>query len=47
MLCRAYGCDAPVGAVYGVNPLIIIFLVPLVSPHRHCHMLSYERVCYT
>ena len=30
-LLRAYGCDAPVGLVYGINPFMIIFLVPLVG----------------
>ena len=29
-LRRAYGCDVPVGSIYGINPGIIIFLVPLV-----------------
>ncbi len=30
-LIRAFGCNAPVGSIYSINPAIIIFLVPMVS----------------
>ncbi|CAK0785525.1 hypothetical protein CVIRNUC_008735 [Coccomyxa viridis] len=36
-LIRAYGCDAPVGLIYGINPGMIIFLVPFVGAlTTHC-----------
>ena len=44
-LLRAYGCDAPVGLVYGINPFMIIFLVPLVgaltTKRAHFDMIHY------
>lgn len=43
--CRAYGCNAPVGVVYGINPFMIIFLVPLVgamtTSFAHFDMIHY------
>lgn len=43
--CRAYGCDAPVGLVYGINPFMIIFMVPLVgaltTKFAHFDMIHY------
>ena len=42
---RMYGRNAPVGIIYGVNPLIIIFLVPLVgalfTKVQHFDMIHY------
>ena len=29
--CRTYGCDAPVGRIYSINPAMIILLVPVVG----------------
>lgn len=44
-LCRAYGCDAPVGLVYGINPFMIIFMVPFVGAlttnFAHFDMIHY------
>ncbi len=43
--CRAYGCDAPVGLVYGINPFMIIFMVPLIGAlttnFAHFDMIHY------
>lgn len=43
--CRAYGCDAPVGLVYGINPFMIIFMVPFVGAlttnFAHFDMIHY------
>jgi hypothetical protein len=30
-LIRAFGCGAPIGTIYSINPFMIIFLVPLVA----------------
>ena len=30
-LIRAFGCSAPIGSIYSINPAMIIILVPLVS----------------
>jgi hypothetical protein len=42
---RAYGCDTPVGFVYGINPFMIIFLVPVVGAlttgFTHFDMIHY------
>ncbi|BDA46855.1 hypothetical protein COCOBI_09-3080 [Coccomyxa sp. Obi] len=44
-LIRAYGCDAPVGLVYGINPFMIIFMVPFVgaltTKFAHFDMIHY------
>lgn len=43
--CRAYGCDAPVGLVYGINPFMIIFMVPIIGAmttnFAHFDMIHY------
>jgi hypothetical protein len=40
-----YGCNAPVGLIYSVNPFIIIFLVPVVGALftrvQHFDMIHY------
>ncbi|GMH35262.1 hypothetical protein BSKO_03130 [Bryopsis sp. KO-2023] len=28
---RAFGCDAPVGLTYSINPLVMIFMVPVIQ----------------
>jgi hypothetical protein len=42
---RMYGCNAPVGLIYSVNPFIIIFLVPVVGALftrvQHFDMIHY------
>ena len=30
-MCRAFGCHAPVGLIYSINPFMIILLVPVVG----------------
>ena len=30
-LCSAFGCDAPIGLIYSINPAMIVLLVPLVG----------------
>lgn len=30
-MLRSIGCEAPIGTVYGINPAIILLLVPLVT----------------
>ncbi|KAK9826871.1 hypothetical protein WJX81_002389 [Elliptochloris bilobata] len=44
-LIRMFGCDAPVGIIYGINPFIIIFLVPVVGALftrvQHFDMIHY------
>ena len=43
--CRKFGCNAPVGIIYGINPFIIIFLVPVVGALftrvQHFDMIHY------
>lgn len=35
--CRSFGCSAPVGTVYSINPAMIMTLVPLVgAAATHC-----------
>ena len=40
---RKFGCDAPVGIIYGINPFIIIFLVTVLE-HHSCHLGSVQVV---
>ena len=43
--CRSFGCDAPVGTVYSINPAMIMTLVPLVgaaaTQYSHFDMIHY------
>lgn len=43
--CRSFGCDAPVGTVYSINPAMIMTLVPLVGAaathYSHFNMIHY------
>ena len=42
---RKYGCAAPVGLVYSINPAMIVLLVPLVgactTAYTHFDMIHY------
>ena len=44
-LRRSFGCDAPVGTVYSINPAMIMTLVPLVGAaathYSHFDMIHY------
>ena len=43
--CRSFGCSAPVGTVYSINPAMIMTLVPLVGAaathYSHFDMIHY------
>ena len=43
--CRSFGCAAPVGTVYSINPAMIMTLVPLVGAaathYSHFDMIHY------
>ena len=45
ILCRSFGCLAPVGTVYSINPAMIMTLVPLVGAaathYSHFDMIHY------
>ncbi len=45
MTRRSFGCDAPVGTVYSINPAMIMTLVPLVGAaathYSHFDMIHY------
>ena len=43
--CRSFGCSAPVGTVYSINPAMIMALVPLIGAaathYSHFDMIHY------
>lgn len=45
LVCRSFGCSAPVGTVYSINPAMIMTLVPLVgaaaTQYSHFDMIHY------
>jgi hypothetical protein len=48
-MCRAFGCSAPAGTIYAINPFMIILLVPILGAMTthisHFDMIHYGESC--